>query len=123
MQSLPPSEKTGKGKEFTTPLVDQGCQVPQPGQRLVAIDPGRRDMVTMASSDPNEASFNVSTREYRHNARISRSAKVTAKALDLQDASLRAAMERLPCSRDFECWDEYLAAATGEQPRFSDELF
>ena len=24
---------------------------------------------------------------------------------------MRAAMERLPCSRDFECWDAYLAAA------------
>jgi hypothetical protein len=113
VRSAPLGEKTHKSDEsqVATPLVDKGCQAPRDGQRLVAIDPGRRDMITMVSSDPAEARFKVSTREYRHNARISRTAKVSAKVLDFQDASLRAAMERLPCSRDFECWDEYLAAA------------
>ena len=77
----------------------------------MAIDPGRRDMVTMVSASDARERFRVSTREYRHNARISQAARVTSKILDVQDASLRAAMERLPCSRDFECWDAYLAAA------------
>ena len=47
--------RTGPGNnepEFKTPRVDYDCQEPRDGQRLVAIDRGRRDMITLVSSDP-----------------------------------------------------------------------
>ena len=53
----------------------------------------------------------MSTCEYRHNATISRAAKVTAKVLDMKDASLRTTMMRLPSSKEFELWEAYLAAS------------
>ena len=67
----------GREKEFKTPMLDRGALLPAPGQRLCACDPGRRDMITAVTNDPNEKPIFVSTRQYRHNARSSAAAHVT----------------------------------------------
>jgi hypothetical protein len=115
MKRRAPASEAGaaqkRGGEFKTPVLDRGAAKPAPGQRLVAVDPGRRDLFMAVSNDPAEKPFSVSTRQYRHNAKTSDAARVTRRAYDLQDASLRPAMQALPCSRAYECWDAYLLAA------------
>ena len=104
------------------PLLDSGTQRPCPGQRLVAVDPGRRDMITAVTAEGSQRlisiseeklqrPISVSTKQYRHNARTSAAAHVTRRAYDRQDATLRARMQALPCSRAYECWDAYLQVA------------
>ena len=106
----------------SAPLLDSGAKRPCPGQRLVAVDPGRRDMITAVAAEgsqrPTSVSdekfpwpISVSTKQYRHNARTSAAAHVTRRAYDRHDATLQARMQALPCSRAYEGWDAYLQAA------------
>ena len=60
---------------------------PQPGQRIVAIDPGRRDMITgLAYEDGRvEETFHISTREHVRDAKRSR---VRSATLELQKRTM-----------------------------------
>ena len=104
------------------PQLDSGAKRPCPGQRLVAVDPGRRDMITAVTAEGShrpisvsdeklQRPISVSTKQYRHNARTAAAARVTSRAYDRHDATLQARMQALPCSRAYECWDAYLQAA------------
>ena len=75
------------------PLLDCGAKHPCPGQRLVAVDPGRRDMITAVTVEGSQRpiavadekfqrSISVSTKQYRRNARTSAAARVTRQAYD-----------------------------------------
>jgi hypothetical protein len=102
---------------------------PQPGQRLVSIDPGRRSMIYAYVEDhgPDGAvegryTFNVSTRQMAREARVKRTAALTVATLksgyvplgdgaEAEHETLLAALERLPDSRAYESWRAYEAAA------------
>ena len=112
-----------RSDDFSDPKLDFGAVRPRQGQRLVAVDPGRRDMITAVVSEGLhhgpvsvaderlQQSISVSTKQYRHNARTAAAARVTRRAYDRQDATLRVRMQALPCSRAYECWEAYLQAA------------
>jgi len=103
--------------------LDPGNQkplIPEAGQRLVAIDPGRRDMVyCFVKADHPNRFFRVSTRQHVREAKRQRIAAVT---LNLQKgtilsadvyrdqdrhADLHSALRHLPSNKAFETYEEY----------------
>ena len=95
---------TDRGTEPALPLV---------GQRLVGIDPGRRDMVAVVSNDGD--AFTVSTKSFRADSGSARAARRTLHHLErtpLGDGSnLAERLQTLPCRRDIGEWHAYLASA------------
>ena len=87
-------------------------RTPAPAQRLVGIDPGRRDMVALVSNEGD--SFTVSTKSFVHASGTTAAARHTTRLLrntPLGDGTtLLMRLEALPSRRDVNQWDEYLAA-------------
>ena len=110
---------------------------PQPQQRFVSIDPGRRDMIfahieDYGPRDPvtgeygvtSSFDYKVSTRRMARECGTKRTANVTLSTLkgvyvtlpnsesaEAEHVSLLAALENLPSSREFETWSRHEAAA------------
>ena len=113
----PAVEATGTGPRNPFPRIFLDClpgggrpPIPGPTDRLVAVDPGRRDMITAVFSDRDKAPLVVSTRGFHRKTRTSTAAAITKWSLDKADADLRSKLEDLPSSRCFETWASYLAA-------------
>ena len=113
----PSAETTGNdpSNPFPKIVVDRmpgGGQPPLPTSEdnLVAIDPGRRDMITAVFSDPVKQPYVVSTKGFHRRACTSAAANVTRWSLNVAAADLRSKLEKLPSSRSFETWPLYLAA-------------
>ena len=84
-------------------------KVPHENQRLVGIDPGRRDMVGVVSNEGD--AFTVSTKSYLHMSGGRRYAQRTVAPLSARrvgDTSLYDLLQALPCRRDIDEWDCYL---------------
>ena len=85
-------------------------------QRLVAIDPGRREMLTavVQEQDVLTDSFSVSTKYFRREAGTARAANFTAslqrQTFCADGVSLAEKLESLPCRRNIYEWRSYLDA-------------
>ena len=105
---LPKRSKKG-GEEGPRPV----C--PLPGQRLVAIDPGRREMISAVTPEDgwNEG-FKVSTKAFRHEAGTKATASLTRrlqKGTCCSDGeNLHGKLGALPSRRNIDTWGEYLKA-------------
>ena len=113
----PAVDARGTGPRTPFPMIVLDClpgggqpPIPGPADRLVAVDPGRRDMITAVFSDQAKAPLVVSTRGFHRKTRTSTAAVITKWSLDKADADLRSKLEDLPSSRCFETWASYLAA-------------
>ena len=89
-----------------------GGRPPLPGvtDRLVAVDPGRRDMITAVFDREKRKPYVVNTRGFHRKVRTSAAANVTKWALDKADVGLRDKLYALPSSRSLETWASYLRA-------------
>ena len=86
---------------------------PLPQQRLVGIDPGRRDMVAVVVKVDQQIvkQFTVSTRSFHHErgtASAARHTELELKRKRVGGTSLHEALLTLPSRRDSDCWDAYL---------------
>jgi hypothetical protein len=84
-------------------------RLPQEGQRLVGIDPGRRDMIGLVSNEGD--SFTVSTKSFRHISGSARYARQTVSLLsrkEVGEETLYDLLQKLPCRRDIDEWTNYL---------------
>jgi len=86
--------------------------LPVDGQRLVAIDPGRRDLI--AAVTPEGERFKVSLKSFRHNAGTKRCTSYTQRLLEghtcCDGRPLLRKMEGLPCRRNLDEWTAYTSA-------------
>lgn len=96
---------------------EQSFPVPLPGQRVVGIDPGRRDLLALVSNQEGDSPFTVSTKSMEvetgrrqariHARRVLRSCRVTDE--DGTEASLLQKLCSLPSRR--EDWAAFCEAA------------
>ena len=113
-RNQPDGEPPLQKRRGVGPVTDRGPQpqTPAPAQRLVGIDPGRRDMVALVSNEGD--SFTVSTKSFVHASGTTAAARHTTRLLrntPLGDGTtLLMRLEALPSRRDVNQWDEYLAA-------------
>ncbi len=107
-------EPPQKKRRVTGPVTDRGPQpqTPAHAQRLVGIDPGRRDMVALVSNEGD--SFTVSTKSFVQASGAAAAARHTTRLLGnspLGDGTtLLMRLQALPSRRDMSQWDAYLAA-------------
>ena len=78
--------------------------LPAASERLVAVDPGRRDLITAVFAHGERPPYVVSTKGFHRSAGTSHAGTVTKWALDVTDASLRAKLQDLPSSRSLGSW-------------------
>ena len=84
-------------------------RLPHEIQRLVGIDPGRRDMIALVSNEGD--SFTVSTKSERHMTGAARYARRTVSLLRktcVEDSTLYEHLQQLPPRRDLNEWSSYL---------------
>jgi hypothetical protein len=102
------SKKTAAEDSSVRPIL------PSEGQRLVAIDPGRRDLI--AAVTPEGEQFKVSLKSFQHNAGTKRFASYTLRLLEgrmcSDGVSLLRKLEGLPCRRNLDEWAAYTSAIT-----------
>ena len=82
---------------------------PEENQRLVGIDPGRRDMIAVKSNEGD--SFTISTKSMRHMAGTTDAAKRTKTLLSntmIGDSNLFDKLQMLTCRKDSKEWMNYL---------------
>jgi len=107
---LPELITTTKRKRSTASDVVKPPILPQPNQRIVAIDPGRRDMI--AAVVPGDAPFKVSLKSYNHAAKTTKTTSYTNGLLDRakcsDGSSLRSKLEALPSKKDISEWKSYI---------------
>ena len=109
------NDRNDPSNPFPKIVVDRmpgGGRPPLPTSKdtLVAIDPGRRDMITAVYSDPDKQPYVVSTKGFHRRACTAGAANVTRWSLNVVAADLQSRLEELPSSRSFETWPLYLAA-------------
>ena len=106
-----PKERKTKASEAES---DRIPIVPQPGQRIVAIDPCQRDMI--AAFSPGECTFKVSLKSYKHAAKTSLVTSFTTNPLERTTCpdgqSLKSKLEFLPSRRVILEWSAYLSLVT-----------
>ena len=114
-RNLPDGEaRPKKRRRVTGPVTDRGPQpqIPAPAQRLVGIDPGRRDMVALVSNEGD--AFTVSTKSFVHASGSAAAARHTTGLLGRtpigDGTTLLARLLALPSRRDLGQWDAYLEA-------------
>ena len=104
----PSSKKVAKEDSSVRPIM------PSAGQRLVAIDPGRRDLI--AAVTPEGEKFKMSLKSFRHNAGTKRVASYSQRLLERHLCSdgipLLRKLEGLPCRRNLDDWPAYTSAIT-----------
>ena len=114
-----PTERPPKRRRSNRPAPEAAAGapvLPRPGafDRLVGIDPGRRDMVYAVcyEGDVEKTPVKMSTREMRNRSGAASAATKAAELLTatpLDDGtSLLDQINLLPSSRDFREWDEYV---------------
>lgn len=105
----PKTASSKKRKNATTFL-----PAPLPNQRLIAIDPGRRDMIVAVSNDETEKPIIVSTRSVHHDTGTRKAARITRHTLRRcsinKNDTLEDVLSRLPPRRDLWEWNSYVSA-------------
>lgn len=111
----PPKKRSKKAKGDD--LSPQGPRpvLPLQGQKLIAIDPGRREMIYgVTETDTCNRGLSISTKCFRHNAGLTATSDLTTR---LQKASLCSdgvtvydKLTTLPSRRDIYLWEAYLGA-------------
>ena len=92
-------EDAGNGGPCRGPLP----RIPHEGQRLVGIDPGRRDMIGVVSNEGD--TFTISTKSFLHMSGNKRYARRTVSLLsrtEVSDTTLYDLLQKLPCRRDID---------------------
>lgn len=114
-RNLPDGEEPPKKKRRVTGQVaERGPQpqTPSSTQRLVGIDPGRRDMIALVSNEGD--AFTVSTKSYVQASGSAAAARHTKSLLGRtpmgDGTTLLARLNTLPSRRDLDQWDVYLQA-------------
>ena len=105
-------EPNAKKRKLSTENEGKSPILPEPNQRIVAIDPGRRDMI--AAVVPGDVSFKESLKSYKYGAKTTKTANYTLGLLERAKCpdgiSLRSKLESLPSRRDISEWHLYTEA-------------
>jgi hypothetical protein len=110
MKSTDPS--TSKKRKRSSADDEKPPILPQLNQRIVGIDPGRRDMI--AAVVPGDSFFKVSLKSYKYEAKTTKAASYTLGLLERakcsDGSSLRHKLESLPSRKDISEWQSYTEA-------------
>lgn len=112
-EAAPVPEKKRKGKKSSGIACSDKPVRPLPGQKLIAIDPGRREMLYAVTPDSVcNRGMSISTKTYRHMAGISLTAEVTRskqeRHLCRDGCSVYEKLTSLPSRRNIYAWQEFL---------------
>jgi hypothetical protein len=101
-------------------LDDTGPQGPRPvlplqGQKLIAIDPGRREMIYgVTVEDPSNKGLSVSTKSFRHHAGLTATSSLTTRlqktTMCSDGISVYEKITSLPSRKNIYLWDDYVTA-------------
>ena len=89
--------------------------LPCPGQKLIAIDPGRREMIYgVTETDPCNRGLSISTKCFRHHAGLTATSNLTTRlqktTLCADGISVYEKITSLPTRKNIHLWEEYLGA-------------
>jgi len=89
--------------------------LPCPGQKLIAIDPGRREMIYgVTNTDPCNRGLSISTKCFRHHAGLTATSKLTTRlqktTMCADGISVYEKITSLPSRKNIHLWEEYLGA-------------
>lgn len=115
-EASPPLKKKKGGRKGSEKVSsDLRPIMPLPGQKLVAVDPGRREMIyAVTEDDACNKGLSMSTRCFRHQAGLSASTNMTIRkqkdALCSDGTSVYEKLTSLPSRKNIYEWDEFLSA-------------